>query len=108
MTIPPALRSVMPRVADMVRGMFPSYKPSLSPDEQTLAIFLRGNRELYDALVSVIKVRTEGRAKVPLPSNPMDCMVSMARDKELRWLLSRLEAILHSPADPAQDGEQPG
>ena len=107
MTIPPAFRSVIPRVADMVRGMFPAFRNSLSADEQTLAIFLRGNRELYDALVNVIKVRTEGRAKVPLPSNPMDCVVSMARDRELRWLLSRLEAIMHSPADSAQDGEQP-
>ena len=107
MTIPSALHAVMPRVADMVRGMFPSFRHSLSPDEQTLAIFLRGNRELFEALVNVIKVRTEGRAKVPLPNNPMECMVSMARDKELRWLLSRLEAIHHSPADSAQDGEQP-
>jgi hypothetical protein len=102
--MPPAFQ----RVADMVREMMPTFQHRLSADEQTLAIFLRGNKDLYEALVNVIKIRTEGRAKVSLPSNPVDCMVSMARDKELRWLLSRLEAILHSPADSTQDGEQPG
>jgi len=108
LTVPPGFRAGVGRVADMVREAFPFFRDRLSPDEHTLAIFLRGNRELYDALVTVIKVRVEGRAKAPVPSNPIDCLASMSRDRELRWLLSRLEAIVHSPADNlAQDGEQP-
>lgn len=108
MTVPPGVRQHVGRVADMVREAFPFLRNRLSPDEHTLAIFLRGNRELYTALVNVIKSRMEGRAKASVPSNPIDCLASMSRDRELRWLLSRLEAIMFSQADNlTQDGEPP-
>lgn len=108
MTIPPTLRRQIGRVADMVRDAIPFMRNTLSPDEQTLAIFLRGNKELHNAIVNVIKVRIAGRASASVPSNPVDCLASMSRDRELVWLLNRLDAIVHSQADSlTQDGEPP-
>ena len=96
------------RVADMVREMIPRFRYSLSPQEKELGVHLRGNEALLNSLVGMIDDRIKGREFAQLPSDPIVCMVHMARDKELRWLLSRLEYIYGSPvASEATDGEQP-
>lgn len=109
MTIPRGFQNVSQRVSEMVMGMVPKFRQSFSKDETELAVHIRGNESLYNSLANLIKSRIEGRAHLPLPSNPLDCHSSMARDRELQWLLSRLEFIYHSPArqEAERTGEQP-
>jgi len=110
-TIPPKFRMGAQRVSDMVRGMFPRMRGGISPVESDLRVHLRGNEKLFDSLNSLIVSRIEGRARLPLPSDPLQCYGSMARDKELRWLLSRLDEMYHAPVNEQSDeyeyGEQP-
>ena len=96
-------------VTDMVRAMVPKHRHELSRQEGSLAPHLRGNAALFTALTELITSRIEGRARLPLPSNPQACYAIMAMDKELRLLLARLERVYHSPINDvvAVDGEQP-
>ena len=110
MTVPPGFKGMPGRVADMVRNMTPFVRGDrLSPDERALGVFLRGNTELLGVLSNIIQSRIEGRANLPVPSDPIDCKAMVDRDSELRWLLRRLEFVHASPvAEPAEDhGEQP-
>lgn len=109
MTVPPAIRSGINSVSDLVRSMIPRLRYRLTPEEQDLALHLRSNDALCKSLYDVIDSRIAGRASMPVPSNPTDCLVSLTRDNELRWLLSRLEFLRRSPAaQPADiDGEHP-
>lgn len=92
----------------MVRNMAPFLRPNLSAHETQIGIHLRGNDDLFEGLKGLIQSKIEARARMPVPSTPQDCMVSMARDHELRLLLSRLAFIHNSPvAQPAEDSEQP-
>lgn len=97
------------RVSDVVREMIPRHRQSFTKAEMDLAVHLRTNEALFYDLCKVIESRITGRAVLPVPSNPTDCLASMARDHELRLLLSRLEALRRSPATPPaeDDGEQP-
>ena len=97
------------RVSEMVREMVPFMRNRLTADEHTLAVHLRNNHGFYEALTRVVGERIEGRAKRPVPSDPVACLASMACDRELRWLLSRLELVYRSPViDPVEArGEQP-
>ncbi len=108
-TIPPKFRAGAQRVSDMVRGMFPRLQGTASPAESDLRIHLCGNEKLFTALNSLIVSRIEGRARLPLPSDPLQCYGSMARDKELRWLLGQLDYLYNAPADEQynEDGERP-
>jgi hypothetical protein len=74
-----------------------------------LAIYLRGNQPLLDALKNIAKERIRGRELSPIPTDPVVCMAMLARDKELRWFISRLEHIYNSPVAGSneRDGEQP-
>jgi len=82
----------------------------LSPEERDLAIHLRTNHLLYESLMRFIGAKIEGRAKLPVPSDPLKSHTRLVADSELRWLMSRLEHIYRSPDEsPANDGgEQPG
>lgn len=109
MTIPPEIRQVGQRVADMVRGLVPRFRVRFTADETELAIHLRSNDKFRECLYRVIESRIAGRASAPVPSNPTDCLASMARDHELRQLINRMEFVRQvsgtQPAD--EDGEQP-
>jgi len=106
MTTPPGFKTEPRRVMDAVRKMVPFMRQPFSPGELALGIHLRGNVALYESLTGIIKARLEGRASLPEPSDPLKCKSVLARDGELRWLLSRLELIHQSPA--LQPVEQPG
>jgi hypothetical protein len=82
----------------------------MSPVEMDLAAYIRGNEPLLEALKGLARERIRGRELSPIPSDPVLCMATLARDKELRWFISKLEYICHSPiAVPTnEDGEQPG
>lgn len=97
MTEPPV--GVRERLADVVRGMRNTFvrRKEFTPEERTVAIHLRGNEVLYKALASILESRIEGRAHLPVPSNPQECMASMVRDKELRWVLAKLDSIYRAP-----------
>lgn len=102
------LTSAPRRVSDYVRGRIAAWRNPLSPLEMELAPHLRGNELLYSALTQLIESRIRGRAKLPVPSDPLICKSMLERDNELRWLLSRLEASYHAPVShPADEGEQP-
>lgn len=103
MTIPPNIASAPRRVADYVRDRITKWRNPLSPDEMNLAPHLRGSEALYDALTRLIESRIEGRAKLPVPSDPLVCKAMLERDNELRWLLSRLDAVYHSAVSPPAD-----
>lgn len=96
-------------VTNMVRDMIPFMRARMSGEEMDLAIYLRGNEPLYNSLVSVIRAKIEGRARLPEPSDPLECKSRMARDHELRWLLNRLEFIHRAPVLQPVDSrdEQP-
>jgi len=106
-TVPPAAKKVATTLADMVRGMGLRLRQEMSPEEQRIAVYLRGNEDLYEGFRCLIQSRFEGRAKLPLPSTPQECQISMARDKELQWLLGRLEYVYRSALKAAPEGEQP-
>jgi hypothetical protein len=107
MTIPRGIHESVRKVSDLVREMFPSKRNPLSADEQNLAIYLRGNESMYAALSNIVTSRIRGRATVPEPTDPVMCKSMIARDRELQWLLSRLDTVYRSPAAGADDGEQP-
>jgi hypothetical protein len=109
MTVPPGLKSVARKVSDVVREMIPRHRVTLTPEEQTVGIYLRGNKDLYESLRDLIESRIGGRANLSVPSNPIDCKAILDRDHELRWLLNRLAFIYSAPvAQPTDsDGEQP-
>ena len=103
-----ALGTVTDRVSDLVRKMVPRFRFRLTTDEQTLGIYLRGNASLLESLTNIINRRIEGRANKPVPNDPNICMAVMTGDKELRWLLGRLEDVYRSPAvTETEDSEQP-
>lgn len=108
-TMPHIASATARRVSDMVRDMIPKFRQSLSREETQLGIYLRGNKELFQSLCKIIQFRIEGRANLPLPEKPIECMERIARDKELRWFLSRLEFVYRSPVvqGPESQGEPP-
>ena len=104
MTTPPDSR----RIVDMLRDHIPFMRQRLTPTELDIGIHLRGNEALYEALTRLIRTRLEGRAKLPEPSNPIDCKSLVARDCELRWLLNRLDTIYLSPVvQPVDESGEP-
>lgn len=109
MTIPKGYRTRPERISDYVRDAIPFIRNRLTPHEKNVAIHLRGNEVLFEGLKGIIEERIRGRAMVPVPSNPVECMAVMAMDRELRMVLNKLEFIYRSPAlEPADlDGEQP-
>lgn len=109
MTIPRGIHTATRKVSDMVRAMVPHMRQVLSKDEHQLAVYLRGNEVMFDALTGMIRTRIAGRASLPEPSDPLVCKSMLARDRELQWLLSRLEFVYKSPVSQTaeEDGEQP-
>jgi len=109
MTVPRFAESGMRRVADMVRELVPSLRNRLSKEDEVLALQLRGNAPLYEAIIGIIKARIGGRQMVPEPSDPLVAKSMLARDRELQWLLGKLEFLYHSsPSNLEQDDrEQP-
>ena len=104
----PKMRETIGTVAEMVRHLMPTKRFSMSRDERALAVHLRGNQQLLNALKGLIEARIEGRVKLPEPSDPLVAKSMIARDRELPGLLARLEFIFHSPADnPVDEREQP-
>ena len=95
------------RVADMVRDMIPRMRITVSKEEAELAPYLRGNDGLLRALHNLILCRIEGRAAVPEPTDPVACKSMVARDRELTWLIGRLDFIYRSPVQAQVTGEQP-
>ena len=109
MTIPKALHDMLPKkVSDLVREMIPRFRHTLTKEEADLGVYLRGNTALLESLKALIRTRMEGRASLPVPIDPLVCKVMMERDRELQWLLSRLEYIHASPvAELEERREQP-
>lgn len=97
------------RVVDIVRNMFPSIiRSNMSGAERDLAILLRDNETLFNALVAMLRARLEGRAKQSVPSDPMKSHTRVVADSELRWLIERLDYLYHSPAvDPVDSRSEP-
>ena len=96
-------------VAEMLLDFIPRQRHRLAMLETNLVPHLRGNQPLYEALKALIESRIEARAKMPVPSTPLECQASMVRDKELRVILQHLERVYLAPMlQPADnDGEQP-
>jgi ribosomal protein S12 methylthiotransferase accessory factor YcaO len=101
--------NVVKRVSDIVREMMPRFRQArLTPGELSLAIHLRGNVALYEAMTKLLQARIQGRAVIAEPSDPIQCKAMLARDGEIRWLLAELEFLYRSPANPETDDmEQP-
>jgi hypothetical protein len=104
MTVPPGMSSAARKVSDIVREMVPHFRPRLSRDEQLVGVHLRGNEQLFEGLKGILQSRIEGRARVPEPSDPLVCKSMLAHDREVQWLLSRLEFIYRSPV--SEPGEE--
>lgn len=109
MTIPPGIKDIPRKVSDMVREMIPRFRHHLTEEEAALALHLRGNTVLLEALKALIQTRISGRGSIPVPIDPIVCRGMMERDRELQWLLSRLEYVHTSPVtQPEHDvREQP-
>jgi len=108
-TIPPGLGNAARKVSDMVREMIPRFRHQLTAEEAALGLHLRGNAALLEALKALIKTRIQGRASIPTPIDPVVCRGMMERDRELQWLLSRLEYIHASTVSQLgeEEREQP-
>ncbi|KKN27292.1 hypothetical protein LCGC14_0866070 [marine sediment metagenome] len=107
-TVPPGAMNLPRRVVDIVRDLVPRFRNSLSPVEQRVAIYLRGNENLFEGLKALIELRIQGRANVPEPSDPIQCKSMLARDREIQSFLTRLEFIYKSPIkQPAPDDGEP-
>ena len=91
----------------MVRDMIPRMRVVLTREESELAPYLRGNEALLKALSNLILARLDGRALAPVPSDPTECKAVMAMDRELRWVINRLEFVCHSPANPQAQNVEP-
>lgn len=107
MSVPKHLSAGAGRVADYVVNTFRQMRHGLTPHEAALRPHLRGNEALYGALHDLITSRIEGRASIAPPSDPLLCYQAMARDHELRLLLSRLERVYRAPVMLQDDGELP-
>ena len=110
MTVPRGIKEATQRVSDFVRDLIPQWRKHLSKEDARLAVYLRGNTDLWEALQALIHTRISGRASVPVPSDPIVCKAMLERDRELQWLLSRLEFVYRSAvSQPEQqdDREQP-
>ena len=79
------------RVSDIVREMIPFMRNRMSGPEHDLAAHLRGNELLFNAFNVVLKDRLEGRARQPVPSDPIKSHMRVVADSELRWLIGRLD-----------------
>lgn len=97
------------KLSDWVRETLPKQLFAMSKSEAALAVHLRGNDALYETLTGLLEDRIAGRAKLPEPSDPLACKSMLARDRELQWLLGRIEFIYRSPVNNpgSDDGEQP-
>ena len=96
------------RVSDIVRDMIPFMRNQMSPQERNLAVHIRGNELLFQALNAVLMARLEGRARLPVPSDPIKSHTRVVADSELRWLIGRLNYLYHSPVvDPASNRGEP-
>ncbi len=106
MTTPRGMQGTVRKVSDMVRDMIPRlrHQPLLA-DEQKVAVHLRGNDMLLEGLRGIIQARIGIRLSLPEPSDPVVCKSMVARDRELQWLLSRLEYIYRSPVSQPADNE---
>lgn len=111
MTIPNMVNFARNTVSDMVRSMLPKHgqPPTMSAEDQRLAIHLRGNKDLFESLRETILSRIAGRAGIPEPSDPLIAKSMIARDRELQWLLGKLESVYASPVMDTEptDEEQP-
>lgn len=110
MTVPKFVQSATKKIADVLQDMVPQWRHELTPSEQRIGVYLRGNDDLLTGLREIIEERTGRRAALPVPSDPLMCKAVMERDKELRWFLSRLEFIHSSPVAQSveeDDREQP-
>lgn len=101
------MSATIKRVSDMIREMVPFLRNRLSKDEMQLGILLRGNTPLYESLCGIIRARIAARASVPAPSEPLVCKSMMERDRELQWLLSRLDLIYRSPMLQPDESSEP-
>ena len=110
MTIPPGFKAKTQRVTEMVMEMLPKWRHRMTQEEAALGVHLRGNAPLLEALKALIQARITGRASVPVPTDPIACKAILDRDRELQWLLWRLEFVHRSPASVPghdEDREQP-
>lgn len=106
MTIP-KIKDIPKNVAEYVRHLLPTLKHSMTPLEMDLAVLLRNDPKLYEAVTAMIQARIAARAEVPAPDEPIRCKAMMERDRELQWLLKRLEYLYRAPLQEQTDMEQP-
>lgn len=99
----------MSQLVDYVRQLTAKFRWRLNPAETELARFLRGNAPLHEALKAFLQERLKGRANVPEPSTPDECKSIVARDREVQWVINRLEFLFKSPVSTPADveGEPP-
>ena len=111
-SIPPGtiLGGARQKLTDWVLETFPQMRRiPLTAEELDLAVHIRGNEGLYNALTTLIHSRIQGRDHLLVPTDPLECKSYMERNHELRWLLSRLEYVYRSPINERAEetGEQP-
>lgn len=101
----------MKSVTDVIRQFARArFAPRMSPIEAALAVHLRGNDALHDALTTYLYARIAGRASVAEPTDPLACKSMVARDREVQAIVAGIDYLFHSPANTAtseENGEQP-
>jgi hypothetical protein len=103
------MKAATERVTDFVRGLGVKQRSRISEIDEALGVYLRGNEPLFKALSDMLNARIEGRAKLPEPSDPLQCKSILARDREVQAILGRLNYVYRSPvSQPVEDdSEQP-
>ena len=106
-TIPPNVVRLMPRA---MQGFFgtgapPSAQP-LSPHEEAVAGWLRGDTGRLNTLKTLLQTRYDERAKLPVPSTPHDLAVSAGAQHELRQIIIWLDTLYSYPVyTGSEEGE---
>jgi hypothetical protein len=105
-TIPPGVKDIPRKVSDLVREMVPRLRQQLTAEEAALGLHLRGNAALLEALKALLRARIELRGTLPVPTEALTCKVMMERDRELQWIIARLEYIHASPVTQLEDDRE--
>ena len=95
MTMPPMAQ----RLRDYILGIQKEaerHQP-IQPELAAVANWLRGNTAALDSLVKLLHYRVEGRAQLPVSSNPHEVLVDVGRDREAREFARLLSSLYSSP-----------
>lgn len=81
--------------------------PRLSPPEEAVASWLRGDNRKFTSLIHLLKHRHDRREELPLPSTEFETVILAASQKELADVINWL-TVLYGSALPGNEEDEDG